>query len=337
MAITFVGVGALAGDSVATNTITYAWPSGYTAVAGDVAIIIEGGWAGVATAPPNPPTGFTTIGTASRQPTTGNYIVITALRDVLTAGQAAPTRTVPNGASWASTGATWGVAGYVMVFRGVNQTTPIDATATTGSSAPAATFTAPAITTATANALVISNVITGDDNALNFNTANGFSLRASGGAYDDTIFEDFSYGSASFIKATAGATTMPIWNQSVNGNDSWAGLTIALRAATVPGTPTGLTVTNNRNNTYSLSWTAPSNGGDPIDDYLIRYKLAADAGYTSYTDSVSTSTSATVSGLSTAKEYFFDVAAVNGIGTGAYSADVSAAAYQQYFGILNLI
>jgi hypothetical protein len=224
-----------------------------------------------------------------------------------------------------------------MVFRGVNQTTPIDATATTGSSAASATFTAPSITTATANAWVLSLVITGDDNALNFNTANSFTLRASGAAYDDTIFEDFSYGAATVLKATAGATTMPIWNQSVNGNDSWAGLTTALRAATVPGAPTGLSVTNNRNNTYSLSWTAPSNGGDPIDDYLIRYKLVTDVSYTNFADGTSTATSATVTNLSTAKEYDFSVAAVNSIGTGAYTADIEPGAYRQYFGTLNLI
>lgn len=230
MAITFVGAGTVSGSSVAGTNITYAYPTGYTAVADDLAILIEGGWAGVSTPAPNPPTGYTQHATANRQPTTGNWIVMTVYYEYLTASQAAPTRTVPTGASWASTGATWGVCGYLLIFRGTHPTVPFDISAVGSSSAAAATFTPTAITTANANAWALSLVMTGDDNTLNFNNAQSFTSRASGATYNFTAFEDLSWGAATRAITTPASVTQPTWNQSANGNDSWVALSTAIRS-----------------------------------------------------------------------------------------------------------
>lgn len=230
MAISFIGAGAVSGSSVAGTNITYAYPAGYTAVAGDLAVLIEGGWAGVSTACPNPPTGYTSHATANRQPTTGNYMVMSVYYNYLTASEAAPTRTVPTGASWASTGATWGVCGYLLIFRGTHPSTPFDISAVGSSSAAAATFTPTSITTANANAWAFSLAMTGDDNSLNLSAANSFTLRASGASYNFTSFEDLSWGAATRLITTPASVTQPTWNQSANGNDSWVAISTAIRS-----------------------------------------------------------------------------------------------------------
>jgi hypothetical protein len=104
-----------------------------------------------------------------------------------------------------------------------------DATAATNDAAAAATWTPPSVTTNTPNALVISCVVTADDNALNFNTANSFTLAMSGANYDTTTGSDHAVGMGYLVKATAGAVTMPIWNESAVGNDAWVGVTVAFR------------------------------------------------------------------------------------------------------------
>jgi hypothetical protein len=72
----------------------------------------------------------------------------------------------------------------------------------------------------------------------------------------------------------------------------------------------------------ALTWTAPGNtGGEDITDYVIQYKTTSAATWSSFSDATSTATSATVTGLTNDVPYVFRVAAVNAIGTGAYSAE----------------
>lgn len=92
--------------------------------------------------------------------------------------------------------------------------------------------------------------------------------------------------------------------------------------ATVPDAPTNLTASPESTQVV-LSWTAPAqDGGADITDYLIQYKSGST--WTTYVDGVSTSTSATVPGLTNGTLYNFRVAAKNAEGTGAYTASVSA-------------
>jgi titin len=86
----------------------------------------------------------------------------------------------------------------------------------------------------------------------------------------------------------------------------------------VPGIPTGVSGTAG-NAQVALQWTAPSAGFDPISDYVIQYSSDGGSHWTT-DDTGSTSTSATVSGLTNGTGYIFEVEAVNAIGDGPFSS-----------------
>ena len=65
-----------------------------------------------------------------------------------------------------------------------------------------------------------------------------------------------------------------------------------------------------------LSWTAPADNGSSITDYGVQFSSDGGTSWSTFDDGVSTSTSATVTGLSNGTEYTFRVAATNGVGTG---------------------
>ncbi len=90
---------------------------------------------------------------------------------------------------------------------------------------------------------------------------------------------------------------------------------------TVPGVPTSLSGVSG-NTQMSLSWTAPvSNGGSAITDYIVDFKLNTEpTTWTTFNDGTSTSTSATVTGLTNDVLYNFRVKAVNAIGNSAASS-----------------
>ena len=98
-----------------------------------------------------------------------------------------------------------------------------------------------------------------------------------------------------------------------------AAKTSSYRYATVPDAPTNL-ATAPLDNAVRLTWTAPANnGGSPITDYVIQYSADGGITWSTYSHIASTSTTVTIPFL-TPTTYTFRVAAVNTIGTGAYSA-----------------
>ena len=95
-------------------------------------------------------------------------------------------------------------------------------------------------------------------------------------------------------------------------------------APTVPGTPTSLSATGG-NAQVALSWTAPAdNGGTAITDYAVQFSSDSGSTWSTFADGTSTTTSATVTGLTNGTAYVFRVAATNSAGTGAYTAASSS-------------
>ncbi|NCY22048.1 hypothetical protein EBX31_08845, partial [bacterium] len=103
---------------------------------------------------------------------------------------------------------------------------------------------------------------------------------------------------------------------------------VTVLPAVAPGAPSGLSGSIS-GTTATLSWTAPvNNGGSAITDYVVQYSVNGTT-WTTFNDGISTSISATISGLSASNTagYSFRVAAVNTIGIGAYSSVLSLVSY----------
>jgi hypothetical protein len=84
--------------------------------------------------------------------------------------------------------------------------------------------------------------------------------------------------------------------------------------AMIPGAPTALSALAG-NGEVTLSWLPPSSdGGSPLTNYVVEYKLSSDSSWTVFATPVSTSTTATVTGLTNGVSYDFEVSAVNAIG-----------------------
>ena len=90
----------------------------------------------------------------------------------------------------------------------------------------------------------------------------------------------------------------------------------SVHLVTVPDTPTALSVAGFTGTSVSLSWTAPAvNGGATITDYTIQYRLVGAGEWSTFNDGTSTSTNATVTGLTQGSNFEFQVGAVNAQGT----------------------
>jgi hypothetical protein len=87
----------------------------------------------------------------------------------------------------------------------------------------------------------------------------------------------------------------------------------------VPDAPTSLSASLYANAQSVLTWTAPTNnGGSSITDYIVQ-RSTDNANWTTFTDGVSATTGATVTGLNAGTLYYFRVAAITSYGTGAYA------------------
>jgi hypothetical protein len=223
--ISFVGAGAqLTRDSA--GSITPAIPGG--AQAGDFAVLVVAGRPDD-NSQPSAPNGWTLRSSVLENVAASDLRVMTFYRR-LSGGDANPVVTLPGG--WDSTST--GMSGQIAVWRGVDPTVPFDVADTTDTSNPDVVFTAPAITTATANAVVVSVVATSDDNDVRIDNASGFTARMSGTSYDTTAGGDHSVAVADELQGAAGAATMVRWEQNDNDPDRWVAITFALRRYVPP-------------------------------------------------------------------------------------------------------
>src|SRR5881409_3910733 len=99
----------------------------------------------------------------------------------------------------------------------------------------------------------------------------------------------------------------------------------ATTLAVAPSPPTGLTATAVSSSQINLSWTAPNNGGSAITGYKI--ERSTDGGTTWTTivsNSGSTATTYSDTGLAHTTTYTYRVSAINSVGTGSPSSAISA-------------
>lgn len=95
---------------------------------------------------------------------------------------------------------------------------------------------------------------------------------------------------------------------------------------TVPGSPTGLSATASSSSQINLGWTAPSNnGGSAINGYKIERSTDSGSTWSSLVSNTgSTSTAFSDSGLAASTAYTYRVSAINSVGTSTPSATASA-------------
>ena len=86
--------------------------------------------------------------------------------------------------------------------------------------------------------------------------------------------------------------------------------TSANAVSTYSTSATNLRLSDIKAHSVHLSWNAPSWGADGITDYQVDYKATADNAWTTFTHTVSTDTSITVTGLSAGTAYNFRVSPV---------------------------
>ena len=130
-------------------------------------------------------------------------------------------------------------------------------------------------------------------------------------------------GGASVALVNAGtstitATFIPTNTALYASNTKTFNITVT---ATAPAAPTGLAATAG-NTQATLSWTAASNGGSNITDYLIEYSTD-NSTWSTFADGTSTATSATVTGLTNGTLYYFRVSAINAVNTSSASSTAS--------------
>jgi hypothetical protein len=107
------------------------------------------------------------------------------------------------------------------------------------------------------------------------------------------------------------------------GAGSFSAPTAPLTPVSLPSAPTAVSGTAAGSGQVDLTWTAPaSDGGSALTDYVVQYRVNTDgSAWTEFNPSVNATAAETVTGLINGTAYRFRVAAVNGVGTGDYSAE----------------
>jgi hypothetical protein len=87
-----------------------------------------------------------------------------------------------------------------------------------------------------------------------------------------------------------------------------------------PEAPVDLVLTNGISQQINALWTTPIDGGSPITDYRIEYKLNTDTSWTVFSDEVSNIPHATINGLVNGFLYDVRISAINLDGTSSVSS-----------------
>ena len=98
---------------------------------------------------------------------------------------------------------------------------------------------------------------------------------------------------------------------------------LSITPSGLPGTPTSVSATAS-SQAAAVTWSAPSANGASISDYKIEYSTDAGSTWTTYSHTASTSTSATITGLTNYLAYIFRISAKNANGFGEASSTSTA-------------
>ena len=112
------------------------------------------------------------------------------------------------------------------------------------------------------------------------------------------------------------------------GNVAGQSRTVTVTPSGLPGAPTGLVAANSGTGSVLLNWVAPTNtNGQPLTGYAIQYRSTGSSTWTVQSANTNnTGTYLNITGLNSGSSYDFEVAAINGNGTGAYGTPVTLVA-----------
>ena len=153
------------------------------------------------------------------------------------------------------------------------------------------------------------------DYAIQFKSTNGSWATVTDGVSTQTSFSVTSLSNGSAFDFRVAAI-------NVAGTGGYSS-EVASTPRTTPGAPTDLSRTLG-DGEMTLGWTAPtSTGGSAITDYSVQYRVSGVGPWRTFSDPVSTTTSATITGLTNGVTYEVRIAAVNAAGTGTESTAIS--------------
>lgn len=112
------------------------------------------------------------------------------------------------------------------------------------------------------------------------------------------------------------------WEFAVTSAGGVAAEDTLLRELLVPSPPTSITAAASGNQ-VSVSWIAPEPVLPPVTNYVVQYSSNAGVSWVTFSAAESVQTSKTITSLDFNTTYTFRVAAVNGLGQGAYATGPS--------------
>jgi hypothetical protein len=147
---------------------------------------------------------------------------------------------------------------------------------------------------------------------------------ASGGAYS-TFSDGTSASTSATVTGLTNGTAYTFRVSAINAGGTGTASTAssAVTPLSVPSVPQSLSATSS-NQRVVLNWNAPSStGGSAITDYVAEYSTNGSSGWVAF-GTVSSVRSETATGLTNGTLYYFRVSAVNTVGTGTATSNVSA-------------
>jgi fibronectin type 3 domain-containing protein len=280
----------------------------------------------------SPPTGLTATAVSSSQinlswtaPSNNGGSPITGYnvyRGTTSGGEGTTAIATVTGPSYADSGLTNGQAYYykVTAINSVGESLPSNEASATTLPLPPATPTGVTATPISTNSITVSwNTSPGATSYHIYRSTSSSGPFPMVGTTPATSYTDtgLSAGTTYYYEVSAA-------NSGGNSAPS-SPVSATTVSATTPQPPTGLTATTFSSSQINLSWTAPSNnGGSPITGYKIERSNSGSSWSTLVSNTGSTATTYSDTGLFPTTTYSYRVSAINSVGTSSPSNTASA-------------